>query len=396
LTRPNFPGHYISTNTADYFGGGIYNDGLLTITNSTLSGNSADEGGGVYNIWNITLTINNSIVALNSAGNICGCFDGSSNFINIDPGYMHAPSAGADGEWGTSDDDPGDLRLSGMSGAINSGNNLLAVDYADNPLTIDLDGNPRITNGLVDIGAYEYQASPDAGRETPSLVVNVADDEFNLYDDEITLREAIYYSQFDTGNTITFDALLDGATITLVGGDLVINNSVVIDASTLSSLTLDADNLSRVFYISDDVSLKGLTITGGSAYKGGGIYNYNGPLTIVNTMLSGNSADYFGGGIYNDGLLTLTNSTLSVNSACYGGGILNHRAGALIITNTSIFSNSATSDGGGIANTGTLDITNTTLSQNSATNKCGGIYNNNGTLTIISSTLSSNSASVDG
>jgi predicted outer membrane repeat protein len=48
-------------------GGGIYNSGTLTISNSTLSGNSADtRGGGIYNAG--TLTINTSSVSGNSSG----------------------------------------------------------------------------------------------------------------------------------------------------------------------------------------------------------------------------------------------------------------------------------------------------------------------------------------
>ena len=35
----------------DIYGGGIVNDGTLTLQNSTLSGNSAHEGGGIYNAW---------------------------------------------------------------------------------------------------------------------------------------------------------------------------------------------------------------------------------------------------------------------------------------------------------------------------------------------------------
>ncbi|MGI8687136.1 MAG: hypothetical protein ACR2M3_01030, partial [Thermomicrobiales bacterium] len=49
-------------------GGGILNNGgTLTVTNSTLSGNSATNGGGIYN--NGTLTVTNSTFSGNSATN---------------------------------------------------------------------------------------------------------------------------------------------------------------------------------------------------------------------------------------------------------------------------------------------------------------------------------------
>ncbi len=47
-------------------GGAIYNQGTLTLTNSTVSGNSASRaGGGIYNFGTLTLT--NSTVSGNSA-----------------------------------------------------------------------------------------------------------------------------------------------------------------------------------------------------------------------------------------------------------------------------------------------------------------------------------------
>jgi predicted outer membrane repeat protein len=54
----------VSGNTADYSGGGIYGDGL-TLTNSTVSGNTADySGGGIYGDG---LTLTNSTVSGNDA-----------------------------------------------------------------------------------------------------------------------------------------------------------------------------------------------------------------------------------------------------------------------------------------------------------------------------------------
>ncbi|MBO7726741.1 MAG: hypothetical protein J6S40_09790, partial [Thermoguttaceae bacterium] len=53
-------------NLASYYGGGIFNEsGTLTITNSTISGNTAGWGGGIYNYG--TLTIMNSTISGNTA-----------------------------------------------------------------------------------------------------------------------------------------------------------------------------------------------------------------------------------------------------------------------------------------------------------------------------------------
>ena len=53
-------------------GGGIYNGGTLTLTNSTVSGNSAGYGGGIFNAGTGTLTLTNSTVSANTATNSGG------------------------------------------------------------------------------------------------------------------------------------------------------------------------------------------------------------------------------------------------------------------------------------------------------------------------------------
>ncbi len=169
----------LSSNSASRYGGGIYNhlDGTLTVTNSTLSGNvvsgtgSATGGGGIYN--RNTLTVTNSILSLNVATNDPDYYgtlapQSSNNLIGTDPLFVRNPSDGGDG-WGddpatpgideSANDDYGDLRLTLGSPAIDAGSNALAVDPDGNPLLTDILDNPRIQDGTVDIGAYEYAAA---------------------------------------------------------------------------------------------------------------------------------------------------------------------------------------------------------------------------------------------
>jgi hypothetical protein len=117
-------------------------------------------------------------------------------------------------------------------------------------------------------------------RQMLSITVNTPIDErdFNLNDGDRSLRDAIL--EASPGETIDFDpATLNGATITLTLGEIAFGKNLTIDASMLSSLTIDANDLTpgqtftgnRIFNITDPtsgstpplVALKGLTLTGG-------------------------------------------------------------------------------------------------------------------------------------
>jgi hypothetical protein len=58
----------LSANSASANGGGISNEGTLTVTNSTISSNSAFFGGGIVNPLGGTLSISNSVINSNTAG----------------------------------------------------------------------------------------------------------------------------------------------------------------------------------------------------------------------------------------------------------------------------------------------------------------------------------------
>jgi len=166
----------ITGNAADADGGGIFTVGALNLTNSTVAANTANgPGGGICQYMETATTvINNTIVALNEASagndlfNVDGAVSGSNNLIS-DGSDQTALIDGADGNLvGTADEpidprfvrnpaegDLGDLRLRLDSPAVNAGNTSLAVNALGTPLTVDLDGDPRIQGAAVDMGAYE-------------------------------------------------------------------------------------------------------------------------------------------------------------------------------------------------------------------------------------------------
>ncbi len=200
---------------------------------------------------------------------------------------------------------------------------------------------------------------------------------------ETALRNAVL-----AGGTVTFAA---DCTITL-SATLEIVKDVTVDGSG-HSVTIRGNDTVRVFYVNSGVTLNvtRLTITGGKASEGGGIYN-GGTLTVTNSTFSGNTAT-FGGGIVNKGggTLTVTNSTFSDNSAATDGGGIDNREGTLALS-YSTFSHNSASHGGGVHNMDNAEVRNSTFSGNSASADGGGIKHYSGTLTVSNSTFAGNSA----
>src|SRR5438067_3712673 len=91
-----------------------------------------------------------------------------------------------------------------------------------------------------------------------------------------SLRQAI--SDSSSGDTISFDSSLNGQTITLASGELLIDKNLTITGPGAHSLAINGNAASRVFEITSgiDVTISGLTITNGNAAGspgGGGIFN---------------------------------------------------------------------------------------------------------------------------
>lgn len=237
-----------------------------------------------------------------------------------------------------------------------------------------------------------------------------------------SLRQAIVDANTLIGvDTIVFASDLSGV-IDLTSGELLITDSVAINGPGANLLTIDAQQMSRVFTIDDgndsnllNVTLSGLTLTGGRVFNdvsdpstvgGGGVLSHEN-LTIHDSLITSNSIDSVvasGGGVYSRyGNLTVDNSTISDNASRgsdggFGGGVY-HRDGNLIISNSRISDNSSSgdsSDGGGINSDGNLTtIENSAISGNSTDGRGangGGVYSQDVSLTINNSILSGNSS----
>jgi putative Ig domain-containing protein len=227
----------------------------------------------------------------------------------------------------------------------------------------------------------------------------------------------------DSGDTIVFDASLDGETIELTSGEIAIDKSLTIAGPGASQLTIDAGHDSRIFTLVDvnlpiAVSISGLALANGMAPdrpggsdQGGAIEQASdGALTISEMMFRGNAAGGAGGDVEGSGFgrggaihvsawsgpTSISDSTFvantaggpggdGLNSGRGGGGAINDNGGGpLTISGSTFTGNSAGGNGAGgtasgAANGGALSV-------------AGG----GGQLTISDSTFEANSAGGDG
>jgi hypothetical protein len=162
-------------------------------------------------------------------------------------------------------------------------------------------------------------------------------------------------------------------------------------------VTIDANGSDRILTLEpdSDATLARLRLTGGSVEdgNGGAVEARNATLTVIDSVIEDNavSSPYRGGGIYNeDGSVTLSDCVVRANSAGYGGGI-SASGGTTDIVGSSIEANTAaSSSGGGIHAYGTLRIVDSTLKGNESAWSGGAVYGSN--LTLTDSTVKDNAA----
>jgi hypothetical protein len=324
------------SNSAGRAGGGIVNDGELTVSNSNFVGNSSHDGGGISNHGQVMLT--------------------DSTFVN------NSAIGSGGGVWSPGDATVTDSTFSGNTawsggGIGNDGNmTLTASSFSENRVT---DGGGAIANGHQLIVSAVTMSHNDAG--SGGGIYNFG----NLVGTAVILMENVGGS----------------------GGGICNSGTLILTTSTLTENFAHSHGGAIMNY--GDMTLTDSTLSGNTAYEGGAINN-SVVLTVAASTLSNNSA-HDGGGIYNDGDLTMTASVLSGNNAySQGGGIYNYNRGLMVVLDSTLSNNAASVSGGAIANVGQLELRSSSLAGNIA-GFGGGIANSQYAL-IINSTLSDNEA----
>jgi predicted outer membrane repeat protein len=263
-------------------GGGILVDAgaVLTLSNSTLSGNSASFnrkgiggiGGGIDNSGTATLS---------------GCIlsDNTTQF--------------PDGATG------------GTGGAI----------YNHATLTVN---NNSAVSGNTTIGIENYGTATISGSAVSD---NSGGGIYNFSVGTLTVNNnsVVSHNSADQGGGI-----FNLGTATISGSTLSDNS-----ATEYGGGIYCGSNFSG----SGRLNMSGCTLSGNSAQYGGGFYVTGGTVTLSASTLSGNTASFEGGGIFvYGGTLTLSASTLSGNSADHGGGIFASNGGTVTVENSSTIS----------------------------------------------------------
>jgi hypothetical protein len=426
----------LSGNVAESAGGGIFNQGSLTISHCTIADNAANEfgGGGIGSSGGGTLT--HSIVARNlgpggarSDISGLGVFALTFSLIGDHTDAMLANNGGNQIGTAASPINPLLVPLTSNGGpakthallpgspAINAGSPTAVAGIAGIP-QFDERGQPfeRVAGGRIDIGAYERQSSPG----NQSLIVDtLADENDSEYGaGDLSLREAIGLANGFVGgdDVISFHPAIHGGVIVLTRGELSIHDAMTIVGPGAGALVIDASGNdptpatnngdgSRIFTVDDDdpilinVHMSGLTLTGGDVGFGGGAILNQENLSVSDSMITGNAAAglfNYGGGVRNlyGASLTIARSTISHNSARTGGGVANSY-GDLVIQESTLLANTAFAGGGALDNRGdlalpfTARIVSSTISGNTAQGSGGGIATS-GLMSISHSTITNN------
>jgi hypothetical protein len=203
----------LASNTATSQGGGLFNSaGSASIINCTLVGNSAAAGGGI-NITADPVTLYNTIVAGSpTGGDLSGLplnaassndlIDDSSSGLSGNSNITNVPA-----NLGPLADNGGPTYtyalLSGSS-AINAGNN----SFVPAGTTSDQRGTgfPRVTGGLVDIGAFEAGAFATVTALTSSAsLIN--------YGQGVTFTATVTSASGSPTGSVTFFDITTGSTL---------------------------------------------------------------------------------------------------------------------------------------------------------------------------------------
>ncbi len=316
-------------------GGGLENNGTVTLTNCTVSGNSAyyglvgnygdyniATGGGVLNASSANLTMTGCTVSGNSAGSGGGVQN--SGTANLNDCTFTGNYAGGVSNYGTAN--LNNCVVSGNTASFGGVDNSGTANLTDCTLSGN-DGSGVFNGGTANLTDCAISGNEDSGVSNGGTA--------NLTD--CTLSGNDFGGVSNGGTANLNDCTLSGNSANDGGG--VFNGS----------------NFDLIIVSSANLTMTGCTISGNSAGDGGGVFNFA-TANLTDCTVSGNSATN-GGGVYIlTGKANLTDCTVSDNdSSGRGGGLANYvlenyfPAGTVNLTDTIVAGNTDPSGASDIA-----------------------------------------------
>jgi hypothetical protein len=327
----------ISGNQANGSGGGIVNaSGVLTVANSTLSGNSAPYGGGIDNYLGL-LILQSSILSGNSASPIGGGFYNSYGTLVLTNSILSNNSATSGGGFYN------------FSGTLTIQNSTFASNSATNG------GGGYLEGGLISIGTSTFFSN---------TATNSGGGLYNL------VASKLMTSTFDSNGAST------------AGGGIWTAGALTVTASTFTNnrtTTIGGGGITSDY--SANLSVSDSTFTGNEGAAGGGAIYLNGPINLIaNNTFASNHAS-IGGAIHsNSAVVTMTNNTFASNTAADRGAVDIRTGSGRVLFNT-FYNNSASGVGDSIgvqnAQGGSLAVSNNIFSA-PTTDNCNGTIDNGG------------------
>lgn len=370
----NISNNIFRRNLAEQGGGIFLYASSPKFTNNTLYINEAAvEGGSFYCFWYSFPVITNCILWNNGAptGNEID-IDGTSapivTYSDVKGGYAGDGNIDADPEFlYTGPNLKANLHLSPTSPCIDTGDN-----RAEAIGPSDFNHEPRIENGVIDMGVDEYYAYPLDELHVPSQYITIQDaidaapTGATVYVAPRFHNEGPYHECIDfKGKAITVQSDWDANPDTF---DIAPADTIIEGGYSGSVVTFASGE-------GPDSVLRGFTLTRGTGTlsygrrNGGGIYCSNASPTISKNIIKQNQADS-GAGIYCEiGSPALFRNTIEWNEAVFeGGGISLFACPSASIDANIIRHNQGASWGGGIEMFGYSEpwITNNVFHDNEA------------------------------
>ena len=358
----------VQGSTATY-GGGIFNAGILNLSGSVTL-NNASYGGGVFNAGTMNGTGTGSVdgnTATDHGGGIYN--DGILNLAGSGPSspFSVDSNRATNGNGGGIYSNTGDISLtnadisSNHADAGNGGGIYIFSNYEQSaPMhftRIDVSGNSAIDGA----GIYLTNAS------STSTAINVFELEWSDVTGNTATGNGGGIALFNNAGNIAIQTVFGTTSSYNLQSNISFNDAVNgagVYIENCANVTMD---FIKMTFNGNTAIIPGIPIT----VNGGAIYvKDSGTITLTDMEITYNYASSLGGGIYytnsnTTGSLNVQRSNISENDALSGGGIYQANGTLVLINDTLAFNGNAVGTGGAIyMDYGTLNVSLSTIAYN--------------------------------